>query len=151
MVSGQWSGVSGQGPVLKYVYTKMSKKRSFKPVIRYSQAFKISVVREVEEDGLTRSEVAAKYSIKGSGTVNNWLSQFGGGKIGRIIRVERPKEINELQKLRERIKRLESGLCDAHLELAITNGYLKIACERAGIEDLEEFKKKQNTIAPGRF
>jgi transposase len=124
----------------------MRKKQNRGPAVRYSQAFKISIVREVEREGILRSEVMAKYGIKGRTTVNRWLAQFGSGKIGRVIRVERPKEINEAQKQRDRIKRLETALADASIDLAMEKGYLKIACEIAGIKDMEEFKKKQTSM-----
>lgn len=121
----------------------MRKKQNRRPEIRYSQAFKMAIVREIEHEGILRSEVMAKYGIKGETTVKRWLGQFGSGKIGRMIRVECPEEVNELKKLRDRIKRLETALADASLDLAMEKAYLKIACERAGIRDLEEFKKKQ--------
>jgi transposase len=121
----------------------MRKKENRRPEIRYSKAFKIAVVREIEHEGILRSEVQAKYGIKGQSTLNGWLGQFGSGKIGRIIRVETPEEVNELRKLRDRIKRLETALADVSLDLAMEKAYLKIACERAGIRDLQEFKKKQ--------
>jgi len=56
--------------------------------------------------------------------------------------VETPQEINELKRLRERVRRLESALADANIDLALEKAYTKMACERAGIEDVEEFKKK---------
>lgn len=124
----------------------MRKKQNRKVVIRYSQAFKIAIVREVEQEGISRSEVRAKYGIKGMATVNRWLGQFGSGKTGRIIRVERPEEVNQMGKQRDRIKRLETALANASIDLAMEKAYLKIACELAGIEDVEEFKKKQARV-----
>jgi hypothetical protein len=56
--------------------------------------------------------------------------------------VETPEEINELKRLKERVKRLETALADANLELALEKAYTQIACERAGIKDVDEFKKK---------
>ena len=56
--------------------------------------------------------------------------------------METPQEINELKRLRERVRRLESALADANIDLALEKAYTKMACERAGIEDVEEFKKK---------
>jgi len=56
--------------------------------------------------------------------------------------VETPQEVNELKKAKERIKRLESLLADTNLELALERQFTRLACERAGIEDMEEFKKK---------
>jgi hypothetical protein len=56
--------------------------------------------------------------------------------------VQTPEEIDQLKRLKERIKRLESLLADANIDLALERGYTQIACERAGIKDVEGFKKK---------
>jgi hypothetical protein len=56
--------------------------------------------------------------------------------------VETPEQIDELKRLKERVKRLEALLADANIDLAIERAYTQIACERAGIKDVAEFKKK---------
>lgn len=112
-----------------------------KPAIRYSQAFKLEVVRELERDLVPIDQVRRKYGI-GVGTIQGWITRYGNGSRGRIIRVETPKEINELKRLKERVKRLESVLADTNLDLALERQYTRLACERAGIHDVDEFKKK---------
>ena len=64
-------------------------------VIRYSRAFKMQAVREVETGQNCARAVERKYGIKGNGTVTGWVRQLGSGKHGKIIRVERPDEISE--------------------------------------------------------
>jgi transposase-like protein len=96
----------------------------------------------MEEEGLSFSGARRKYGIGGRGTVEKWARKLGKGLLGKIIRVETPKEIDELKKAKDRIKRLESLLADTHLELALERQFSRLACERAGIEDVEEFKKK---------
>lgn len=110
--------------------------------IRYSESFKMEVVREMETQGLNAHQVRQKYGIVGGGTVEKWARKYGNGLIGNLIRVETAKDIDQLKKLRERVKRLESLLADTNLELALERQYTRLACERAGIEDVEEFKKK---------
>jgi transposase-like protein len=110
--------------------------------IRYSESFKMEVVREMETLGRNYSQIQQKYGIVGGGTVKNWVEKYGHGLIEKLIRVETPKDIDELRKLKERIKRLESLLADTNLELALERQYTRLACERAGIEDVAEFKKK---------
>jgi hypothetical protein len=56
--------------------------------------------------------------------------------------VERPKEVSEAKRLRKRVRELEKALADANIDARLAEGYLEIACELAGIEDVEEFKKK---------
>ena len=70
-----------------------------------------------------------------------WVRQYGNGTRGKRIRVEKPEEINELQRLKERVRRLESALADANIDLALERAYTEMACERAGL-DVAEFKKK---------
>lgn len=123
----------------------MRKNAVIKPAIRYSEAFKMTVVRELEESQVPFEEIRRKYGIGGCDTVQGWVRQYGNGCRGKVIRVEKPAEINELKKLRERVKRLEKALADATLELQVEKAYTQLACERAGIQDVEEFKKK----APG--
>jgi len=110
--------------------------------IRYSEAFKRHVVGELESAELTFAEVKRKYGIRGDETVQVWVRKYGNGTRGRIIRVETPEERDELKDLKERVKRLESALADANIDLALERAYTHMACERAGIKDVEEFKKK---------
>ena len=118
-----------------------TKKGEFRTAIRYSEAFKLEVVRELERELAPLEHVRRKYGI-GVGTIQDWIAKYGNGTRGKVIRVETPQEVDELKKLRERIKRLESLLADTNLELALERQYTRLACERAGIEDVAEFKKK---------
>lgn len=110
--------------------------------IRYSEAFKMAVVRELEEKDLPFEEMRRKYGIKGAVTMQKWVWKYGNGSRRMRIRVEKPEEINQLKKLKERVKALESLLADTNLELALERQYTRMACKRAGIEDVVEFKKK---------
>jgi len=120
----------------------MKRNRVIKSVIRYSEAFKLKVVAEVEREGLTFEEARRKYGVRSAGTVSRWVRQYGNGSRGKIIRVQTPEPINELKRLQERVKRLESLLADANIDLVLERAYTQIACEQAGIKDMEEFKKK---------
>ncbi|MGH7866838.1 MAG: transposase [Candidatus Dormibacteraceae bacterium] len=117
------------------------KKGEFRPAVRYSEAFKLELVRQLEKDLAPVDQLRRKYGI-GSGTLQDWIGKYGNGTRGKVIRVETPKEIDEMKKLKERVKRLESLLADTNLDLALERQYTRLACERAGIEDVAEFKKK---------
>lgn len=112
-----------------------------KAAVRYSEAFKVAVVREVEGGVAAIDVVRRKYGI-GSGTVQGWLLKYGNGTRGKVIRVQKPEEIDELKRLKERVRRLETALADAHVDLALERAFGEIACERAGITDVAGFKKK---------
>jgi len=102
----------------------------------------MSVVRELETSGLAFSALARKYGIKGAGTVQIWARKYGNGSRGKVIRVEKPEEIDQTKKLKERVRVLERTVGSLHVELALERAYTNIACERAGIEDVAAFKKK---------
>ena len=119
-----------------------AKERKIRGEIRYSEAFKMEVVRELESGELLFSEMRSKYGICGTSTVQKWVRKYGNGTRGKVIRVQSPEEIDELKKLKERVRRLESVLADANVNLALERAYTRLACKRAGIKDVEEFKKK---------
>lgn len=102
----------------------------------------MAVVRELEGGEMPFDRIRRKYGIRGCGTVQRWARKYGRGDLGKIIRVEKPKEISERAEMKQRIKALEKALADAHIELAIERACTRVACERAGIKDLAEFKKK---------
>src|ERR1700677_4459485 len=119
----------------------LQQNQASKPAIRYSEAFKIQIVGELEREGLSVNAIRRKYGIRGSGTVEIWARKYGNGTRGKIIRVETPKEIDQLKQLKERVRRLETALSDANIEMALERAYTQIACEEAGIQDVGEFKK----------
>jgi len=109
--------------------------------IRYSQAFKLQAVREVESGQNCAFGVQQKYGIKGTSTVNRWVRQLGSGKYGKIIRVERADEINEAVRMRNELQLAKEALADAHMELALEKAFLTVACEQVD-QTVEAFKKK---------
>jgi transposase-like protein len=110
-------------------------------VIRYSKSFKLQLVREIEEGKLCPTAVQRKYDIRGSDTVMSWVRQFGSGKYGKVIRVEKAGEVNEASRLRKQLRQVKEALADAHVELAVEKAFLEVACEEMN-QTLEGFKKK---------
>jgi hypothetical protein len=83
-------------------------------------------------------------------TIRGWLIKFGKDRLmPRVVRVETPDEQHELKRLRQRVRQLEGLLADKELGLVISETYLELACERAGISDVEDFKKKSAGRARG--
>src|SRR5215212_8667246 len=118
------------------------KKGGVRPAVRYSESFKMQAVREVEAGGISFAGMRRKYGIAGTITVQRWVSKYGNGTIGKMIRVQKPEEINELARLKARVRLLERARADSHLDLSLERAYTRLACQRAGIADVEEFKKK---------
>ena len=120
----------------------MKTKSKYRPAVRYSEAFKIQLVREVESGQINTQQCRRKYGLAGKSTLQKWALKYGNGTIGKVIRVEIPKEVNEKAVLKQRIKDLERALASSNVELMLEREYTLIACERAGIEEVAAFKKK---------
>jgi len=111
---------------------------------RYSEAFKLQVVSELESDKLSsHSEAQRRYGITGNGTIVKWLKKYGREQqLPRILRVETPNERDEFKKLKKENDRLKKALADEHLKAVLYESWLEVACEEFGVEDVAAFKKK---------
>ena len=108
----------------------------------------MQVVREVEREGVACEHVRRKYGVRGAATVPTWVRKYGNGSWGKRIRVETPEEINHTEQLKRRVRALERALADANIDLVLERAYTKMACARAGIKDVEGFKKKHRGAQP---
>lgn len=115
-----------------------------KEILRYSEAFKKQVVREIESAKYgSCCAAAAAYGIGGAMTVGKWVRHYGKAHLLRkVVRVETTEERDELKRLKAECRRLKEALADAHLDLCLERAYLEISCERSGDGDVAEFKKK---------
>ena len=111
--------------------------------VRYSEAFKRQVVTEIEDGKFdTIGEANRVYGIRGASTVSQWIRKYGTeGTLPKKVKIETLKERDELKEARKRIRQFEAALADAHIDCSLGDSYLKIACERLGI-DASDFKKK---------
>lgn len=119
-------------------------KRAGKAVIRYSESFKLQVIGELEA-GEHESVGAAsqRYGIRGTTTVRDWLKRYGKAHLmKKVVRVEAMGEQDRVKALEKEVKRLKQALGEAHLDVRLGEEYLRIACQRAGENDVEAFKKK---------
>ena len=114
-----------------------------KSVMRYSEAFKLQVIRELETGRFGSPFEAGRAYGVGVGTVAYWLRRYGKNHLLRkVVRVMKADERAEVEALRKQVRELKSALADAHLDLKFESAYVKLACEAAGIRDVAEFKKK---------
>ena len=115
-----------------------------KEVVRYSEAFRLQVVHEVESGKFVNCHAAGlAYGIRGVATVHRWLVHYGKSHLlGKVVRVETTDERDERKRLTSELRRVKEVLADAHLDLSLERAYLRISCRRNGDEDVEAFKKK---------
>jgi transposase-like protein len=113
-------------------------------VKRYSEAFKLCVVNELEQ-GRFRSfmEASDYYGISGACTVRNWVRKYGKDHLlGRVMRIEKPEEQNQVKVLKQRIRQLEKALAEAKVDEVFARAQFEVALKELGVQDLEAFKKK---------
>jgi transposase len=94
----------------------------------YSLAFKLQVIREVEQGEMTYKESQRKYGIQGRSTVLTWLR-----KHGRLDwRRSNPMEGNQTPQ--QTIRELEKKLRRLEAEKEILNRAIDIADEQLGTD-----------------
>jgi transposase len=109
-----------------------------KPVVRYSLSFKQRVIREMEEQGLTKAEISRKYGIKGMRTIHQWIRKFGKNNLlNKNIRIETMEEKDRIKQLQEEIKKLKLALADSML----AQRGLEVVIEEANKEYKTDLKK----------
>lgn len=118
-----------------------------KKVVRYSEAFKMQVVSELESGTLDSIAAArSRYGIAGGNTVQNWLKKYGKNHLNsKVIKVETPNERDQIKVLKERVKELEKALADTQVDAVLNKAFYQIVCEEHGIEEPDEYKKKLDT------
>jgi len=116
-------------------------------IFRYSEAFKMQVVQELESGALsTVAEARRRYGIRGQATVQSWLRKYGKTHLrNKVIKVQTPNDRDQVQALKKRIKELEKSLADTQVSSVLNDSYYQIVCEMHGITDPEAFKKKLDT------
>lgn len=110
--------------------------------IRYSEAFKNQVIKEVEEGYCSFQEARKKYGIKGVATVQYWMKRMGKlDALPKIIRVEKPDEKSRVKELERQIRELKNALAETQVRCVIAENQFDIVCEDQGLNP-EEVKKK---------
>jgi transposase-like protein len=90
----------------------------------------MQAVRDVETGNDCAWAVTRKYNIKGKATVMRWVRQYGSGKYGKVVRVEKANEVNEAARLRSQLRQAKEALADAHMELALEKAFPEAACQQ---------------------
>lgn len=112
-------------------------------VVKYSEAFKLQVISELESGTLrSQGEARAKYGIRGAATVASWLRKYGKRHLmSRVVRVEKPDERDQVKVLQGRIRELEHALAETKVQEVLHRAYFDIVCETTGVADPAALKK----------
>ena len=115
--------------------------------VRYSEAFKLQVVSELETGKVgSQNEARERYGIGCVSTISKWIRKYGKNHLAaKVIRVETSKDRDVMKALKRRIRELEKAVVDAKVQEVLHKAYFEIVCEKYGVTDPEELKKKLAT------
>ncbi|MEE9119590.1 MAG: transposase [Calditrichia bacterium] len=106
---------------------------------RYSESFKIKVVKEVEKGLLTKEEARRKYGINGKSMVLYWRRQYGIGDY-KVKKKDRTKNYTPDEK-DKKIAELEARLTHEKFKVDALEALIEVANEMYGTD----LKKKVGT------
>lgn len=116
-------------------------------VVRYSEAFKLQVVSELESGALNSvADARSRYGIAGGSTVQSWLKKYGKNHLrNKVVKVETPTEQDQVKAMKKELDQLKGVLADTQVEAALNKAYFHVVCKEHGIQDPEAYKKKLDT------
>ena len=98
--------------------------------IGYTEAFKIHIVREVEEGKITKEEAGRRYGILGHSTILKWCRQYGRLKFTRSSKTKRmvmeERDI-ELLRLENEVRELKQELEAARIKNVVLETLVDVA------------------------
>ncbi len=103
--------------------------------VRYSEAFKQKVIKEIEEGKHSIGEAKKIYDIKGNVTIYRWIKNYGKNHlIGKVVRVEMKGEKDRLKELEKENKRLKEAMSDMYMENHALSNLIKLVENEYGID-----------------
>lgn len=122
-----------------------------KIVIRYSTAFKLKVVEQIERGELTVSQARRVYDIRGGQTIQKWLVKHGKSHLlSRVVRIEMKDEKDRIKQLEVEKRKLESALAQAHVDNLFLKELVVIAKEEYGIDLKKNTATKPSSGSVGK-
>lgn len=101
---------------------------------RYSEAFRIQVVREYEA-GASMSFLQTKYGIRGKTTISKWIKKYSiQGIRHQFMVIQTPEEQDQMKVLQERNKQLEKLVAQLSLDKLMLESTLEVVQREYGID-----------------
>ncbi len=123
---------------------KVIKVKATASQLKYSEAFRRTVVAEYESGLLNKDQSQVKYGIKGNSRVLEWCRRYGKLHYPKAGALGRPMKDPQKQ----RIKDLEKELADAKLKLIAYEKLIEIAEQEEGISILKKGEAKRSGSLP---
>ncbi len=113
---------------------------------RYSEAFRIQVVREYEQAGMSLTKLHQRYGVS-IHTLKKWIAKYSTqGLRYNLMTIQTPEERDRVKELEAENARLKLLVADLTLEKAILESTVAVIEETYGIDA----KKNEQTSSNGR-
>lgn len=110
---------------------------------RYSTAFKLKIISEIESGKYQIDQARRIYDIKGNSTIQEWLIKYGKSHLTpQIIRVQMKKEPDKVKELQNKIKQLERALAQAQVDNICWQSLVETIDEKFDIDSKKNFGPK---------
>ncbi len=117
-------------------------------ILRYSEAFKLKVVEEIEKGHLTISEAMNLYDIRGGATIYNWIRKYGKNHLlKKVMRIEMKDAKNIIAEKDRQIRSLESAVASLTMQLICAQSYIEVV-EEGERFDAQKKKDIRSKLSP---
>jgi len=114
--------------------------------IRYSTAFKLKVISEIESGKFTIAEARRIYDINGKSTVQKWLQKYGKNHLlNKVVRIQMKDEKDKIKELQNQIKALQRALSQSQVDNLCWRSLLEVIEEKYDIDAKKNFGSKLPT------
>jgi len=101
---------------------------------RYSEAFRIQVVREYEESGASLNALRRKYGVS-TRMLTQWINRYSKtGVRHRLMVMQSPEEQNRIKELEERLRQQEALIARLALDKLMLESTLEVIERDYGID-----------------
>ncbi len=98
---------------------------------RYSEAFKLQVLSEIETGHLTPAQAVRKYGLSHCSMINYWSKRYRKPHLLRkVVRIEMPTEPTQndiIKQLKTEKQKLESALAQSQLKVIALESLIEVA------------------------
>jgi transposase-like protein len=102
---------------------------------RYSEAFKLQVVEEIEKGKYTIGEAKKIYNIGGMTTIQRWIKKMGKKQLlSKKVKIETPDELSRIKELERENKKLKEALLDQTIKALGYEKMIELAEKDFGIK-----------------
>ncbi|MFC1502658.1 transposase [bacterium] len=111
--------------------------------IRYSSAFKLKVVTEIESGKFTIGEARRIYDIGGPNTIPSWIKKYGKHHLlNKMVRIQMKDEKDKVKELQNQIKALQRALSQSQVDNICWRSLIEVIDEKYSIDSKKNFGSK---------